>query len=163
MSLTPSSTEKVTDVGAMEIVTSAHHHLIVIVTSAHHHLIEIVTSAQLHLIGIVTPACLHIMLLNMPALLLFVVTNVSARPHLTVIVMTVQPLINEIIAYIRLLIIRIVIRQNGPPAGSLARDTAYDLLLTIYPHLVIIMSVLLMRMLLIRETAGSRYYGPGIC
>ncbi len=32
-----------------------------------------------------------------------------------------------------------------------------------HPHLVIIMSVSLMRTFFIRETAGSRYYGPGIC
>ncbi|KAL1260721.1 hypothetical protein QQF64_008548 [Cirrhinus molitorella] len=120
--------------------------------SAYHHLIKSIMSDHLHLIKIVMPACLHIMQLNMPAILLFVVTNVSARPHLIVIVMAVEHLIFEIITCHMLPIIRIVMRPNGPPTSFLVRD----LLLTIYPHLVIIMSVLLMRMLIFRETAGSR-------
>ncbi len=121
----------------------AHLNAIQIVTSAHLHLIVFITLAHLNLIEIVTPACLHIMLLNMPALLLFVATNVSAQPQLTVIVMALQPLI---INCIMLSIIRIVIRKNGPPTSSLAREMAYDLLLTIYPCLVIIMSVSLMNL-----------------
>ncbi|KAL0154090.1 hypothetical protein M9458_050549 [Cirrhinus mrigala] len=145
--LSPASSPHRRDESNSFIHREAHHRLIEIVTSAYHHLIEIVMSAHLHHIKIVTPASLHIMLLNMPALLLFVVTNVSARPRLTMIVMVIQPLIIKI----RLLIIRIVIHQNGSPTSSLAGD----LLLTICPHLVIIVSVLLMRMLIFRETAGS--------
>lgn len=143
-----------------EFVMSAHRHIIVIVPSAFL-LIEIITSV--HLIEIVTPACLHIMLLHMPALLLIIVTNTSAPIYIVKVVMSAQVRIIETSAYNTPLIIRIIVQRNGPPAGSRVTDMAYDHLLTIYPQLWIIMSVLSKRMLNVRETTGSRYYVPSIC
>lgn len=86
----------------IEIVTSAHLHMIKIVTSAHLRIIEIVMSAHLPIIEIIMSAHLHIIEIVTSALL-----------HIKIV--TSALLIIEIMAFFTSLIIMVVVRHNGPP------------------------------------------------